>query len=188
MKKMLREVEEKKKNVKSMLSEVEEKEKNVKSMLSEVEEKEKNVKNMLSEVGVKKKEVETLEEKTIKTREDIRELNNTITKDIEALYTRLRREETVTFLKRLVYEPEDKKGNRDDLIEKANKEIEILSKYLPEQLSEEEIDSLINKIFEEVKPESQKDMGKIMNSLMPHIKGKADMSIVNSKIRNKLNS
>ena len=97
----------KERNVKKMLREVEEKKKNVKSMLSEVEEKEKNVKNMLSEVGVKKKEVETLEEKTIKTREDIRELNNTITKDIEALYTRLRREETVTFLKRLVYEPED---------------------------------------------------------------------------------
>lgn len=97
----------KERNVKKMLSEVKEKEKNVKSMLTEVGKKEKKVKNMLSEVGVKKKEVETLEEKTIKTREDIRELNNTITKDIEALYTRLRREETVTFLKRLVYEPMD---------------------------------------------------------------------------------
>lgn len=69
--------------------------------------KEKNMQNLLNKVEEKKKEVETLEEKTIKTREDIRELNNTITKDIEALYARLRREETVTILKRLVYEPMD---------------------------------------------------------------------------------
>lgn len=81
---------------------------------------------------------------------------------------------------------EFKKGNREDLVEKANKEIEILSKYLPEQLSLEEIDKIIEDVFEKVKPESQKDMGKIMNSLIPLIKGKADMSIVNAKIRSKL--
>lgn len=69
--------------------------------------KEKNMQSLLDKVEEKKKEVETLEAKTIKTREDIRELNNTITNDIEALYARLRREETVTFLKRLVDEPED---------------------------------------------------------------------------------
>ena len=48
--------------------------------------------------------------------------------------------------------------------------------------------ALITRVFDEVKPESQKDMGKIMNALMPQIKGKADMAIVNTKIRNKLNS
>ena len=81
---------------------------------------------------------------------------------------------------------EFKKGNRDDLIEKANKEIEILSKYLPTQLSDSEIDKLIDDAFDKVNPQSMKDMGKIMGVLMPLVKGKADMSIVNSKIKERL--
>lgn len=81
---------------------------------------------------------------------------------------------------------EFKKGNRDDLIEKANKEIEILSKYLPAQLSDSEIDKLIDEAFDKVNPQSMKDMGKIMGVLMPLVKGKADMSIVNSKIKERL--
>lgn len=83
---------------------------------------------------------------------------------------------------------EFKKGNREDLIEKANKEIEILSAYLPEQLSSDELNKIISKVFEEVKPLSMKDMGKIMSSLMPLIKGKADMSEVNSIIKEKLDN
>lgn len=83
---------------------------------------------------------------------------------------------------------EFKKGNREDLIEKANKEIEILSAYLPEQLSRDELIKIIDKVFEEVKPLSMKDMGKIMSSLMPLIKGKADMSEVNLIIKEKLNN
>lgn len=82
---------------------------------------------------------------------------------------------------------EFKKGNREDLIEKANKEIEILSKYLPAQLSADELNKIIDDVFDKVKPESQKDMGKIMGTLMPLIKGKADMSEVNSIIKEKLN-
>ncbi len=81
---------------------------------------------------------------------------------------------------------EFKKGNRDDLIEKANKEIEILSKYLPVQLSDSELDELIDDAFDKVNPQSMKDMGKIMGVLMPLVKGKADMSIVNSKIKERL--
>lgn len=81
---------------------------------------------------------------------------------------------------------EFKKGNRDDLIEKANKEIEILSKYLPVQLSDSELDELIDDAFDKVNPQSMKDMGKIMGVLMPLVKGKADMSIVNFKIKERL--
>lgn len=81
---------------------------------------------------------------------------------------------------------EFKKGNRDDLIEKANKEIEILSKYLPAQLSDSELDELIDDAFDKVNPQSMKDMGKIMGVLMSLVKGKADMSIVNSKIKERL--
>ena len=79
------------------------------------------------------------------------------------------------------------KGGRDDLVESTSKEIEILSTYLPEQLTEEEVNNIIEKVFEEVKPESPKDMGKVMKTVTPLVKGKADMGMVSSIIKNKLN-
>ena len=82
---------------------------------------------------------------------------------------------------------EFKKGNRQDLIDGLNKEIELLSKYLPEQLSEEEIRNEIDKVFDKVKPTSIKDMGLIMKELTPIFKGKADMKFVNTIVREKLN-
>ena len=82
---------------------------------------------------------------------------------------------------------EFKKGNRQDLIDGLEKEIKLLSTYLPEQLSEEEIRANIDKVFEEIKPTSMKDMGAIMKALNPIFKGKADMSQVNAIIREKLN-
>lgn len=82
---------------------------------------------------------------------------------------------------------EFKKGNRQDLIDSLNREITVLSEYLPEQLSEEEIRKEIDKVFEEVKPTSMKDMGALMKELTPVLKGKADMGLVNKIIREKLN-
>lgn len=76
--------------------------------------------------------------------------------------------------------------DREDLIEKTQSEIDILMEYMPEQLSEEEIKQIIEEVFAVVKPESQKDMGKIMGMLMPKVKGKADMALVNSIIKEKL--
>ena len=82
---------------------------------------------------------------------------------------------------------EFKKGNRQDLVDGLLKEIELLSKYLPEQLSEEEVRKEIDKAFDKVKPTSMKDMGALMKELTPVLKGKADMSQVNAIIREKLN-
>lgn len=82
---------------------------------------------------------------------------------------------------------EFEKGGRQDLIDKTEEEIKILSKYLPEQLSEEEIVNIINQVFEEVNPSGIKDMGKVMGIVTPKVKGKADMSVVSALIRNKLN-
>ena len=79
------------------------------------------------------------------------------------------------------------KGGRDDLVESTSKEIEILSTYLPEQLTEEEVNNIIDRVFEEVKPEDSKDMGKVMKAVTPLVKGKADMGMVSSIIKNKLN-
>lgn len=83
---------------------------------------------------------------------------------------------------------EFEKGNRQDLIDATNEEINILNKYMPEQLSEEEVNKIIDEIFEEVKPESMRDMGKIMGQANAKLKGRADMSIVSSIIKNKLNN
>lgn len=83
---------------------------------------------------------------------------------------------------------EFEKGNRQDLIDKTKAEIEILNKYLPEQLSEEEIIEIIEKVFTEVNPTGIKDMGKVMGAVTPLVKGKADMGIVSGLIREKLNS
>ena len=81
---------------------------------------------------------------------------------------------------------EFEKANRVELIEQTNKEIEILNRYMPEQLSEEEVLKVIDEVFEEVKPESRKDMGKIMGIINPKLKGKADMSFVSKTIQEKL--
>ena len=83
---------------------------------------------------------------------------------------------------------EFKKGNRQDLVDKLLKEIELLSKYLPKQLTEEEINTEMDKVFDKVKPTSIKDMGLIMKELTPIFKGKADMKTVNEIVRSKLNN
>lgn len=77
-------------------------------------------------------------------------------------------------------------AGRNDLADQNKKELEILSAYMPEQLSLEELNKIIDKVFDEVKPTSVKDMGMIMKSLSPLIKGKADMSLVNSIIKERL--
>lgn len=78
------------------------------------------------------------------------------------------------------------KGNRQDLIDQTNKEIDILNKYLPVQLTEEEIQAIITDVFTKVNPQSQSDMGKIMKEITPLVKGKADMGKVSQLIKAKL--
>lgn len=81
---------------------------------------------------------------------------------------------------------EFKKGGREDLVEKTQSEIDILSEYLPKQLTEEELNEIIDKVFEEVKPESSKDMGKVMKELKPQVNGKADMGLVSKIVKEKI--
>ena len=77
-------------------------------------------------------------------------------------------------------------AGRSDLVEQNKKEIEISNTYMPKQLSEEELTEIIDKVFEEVKPTSQKDMGLIMKNISPLVKGKADMSLVNKLVKERL--
>ena len=80
------------------------------------------------------------------------------------------------------------KAGREDLVEQTQKEIDLLTTYMPEQLSEEEVLKEIDKAFQEVNPSSMKDMGKLMGLLTPTLKGKTDMSMVSKIIREKLNN
>ena len=80
------------------------------------------------------------------------------------------------------------KANRTDLIEQTKKEIEVLNTYMPEQLSEEDINKIIEEAFTKINPTGSKDMGLIMKEVSPKLKGRADMGKVNALIKEKLNN
>lgn len=82
---------------------------------------------------------------------------------------------------------EFEKGGRQDLIDKTSREIDILNKYMPAQMSEEELLRVIDEVFASVNPTGPSDMGKIMSVIAPKVKGKADLGLVNCKIKEKLN-
>lgn len=81
---------------------------------------------------------------------------------------------------------EFEKGNRQDLIDATQKEIDILSKYMPAQLSMDEVEKIIDDAFNKINPTGPSDMGKIMGTVTPLLKGKADMSSVSKIIKEKL--
>ena len=83
---------------------------------------------------------------------------------------------------------EFEKGNREDLISKTNLEIDLLQAFMPKQLSDEEINDILNQAFNKVNPTSAKDMGLIMREVTPLLKGKADMSKVSSLIKERLST
>ena len=75
------------------------------------------------------------------------------------------------------------KGNRPELADREKKEIEILKKYLPEQLSEVQLKKLIEESINKTGAKEIKDMGRIMADLMPKVKGKADNSEISKIIK-----
>ncbi|MUV39593.1 uncharacterized protein JNUCC1_03471 [Lentibacillus sp. JNUCC-1] len=103
----------------------------------------------------------------------------------------LSKEEELTILSRELKQRKDslqefKNAGRDDLVEKLDKEIQILTKYMPEQLSPEELDLMVQQTIEEVNATSPKDMGKVMSAIMPKTKGKADGALVNQLVQKHL--
>jgi uncharacterized protein YqeY len=81
---------------------------------------------------------------------------------------------------------EYKAAGRDDLVEKEQAEIDILSAYLPEQMSEEELKALVQQVIEEVGAGSKADMGKVMSAIMPKVKGRAEGRLVNRMVQEAL--
>ena len=78
---------------------------------------------------------------------------------------------------------EFEKADRQDLAETVAKEIAIISEYLPQQLSEEELKTIVEDTIREVGASSKADMGKVMGALMPKTKGRADGKTVNRLVQ-----
>ena len=75
------------------------------------------------------------------------------------------------------------KGGRQDLVEKEEAELNVLQEFLPEQMSDDDVEALIKKIIADVGATSVKDMGKVMKALMPQITGKADGKAAGEKVK-----
>jgi len=79
-------------------------------------------------------------------------------------------------------------AQRQELVDKETKELEFLSVYLPEQMSEEEITKLVKEAITQTGATSMADMGKLMGALMPKVKGKADGNLVSGIVKKELTS
>jgi len=135
-------------------------------------EKEKRMKNATTEKDLKEEE---LVEKSRLTDEEIIEV---VLSEIKK-----RKEAILGFSAGSVSAPAREKAKIQNLIDKEKEEIKILKKYLPEQLSEEEVRKLAKDVVEKTKAQSMKDIGKVMKKLMPKIKGKADGSLVSKIVK-----
>ncbi len=78
------------------------------------------------------------------------------------------------------------KYNRQDLVDNLTKEVTVLSKYLPEELSESEIIKVLDEIFTELNPTGPESIGAIMKKATEKFAGRADMKLVNTLVREKL--
>lgn len=84
---------------------------------------------------------------------------------------------------------EYKKYGKDDSVKDLEQEIAILEAYLPEEMSQAEIEEVINSVFETVKPTSMKDMGSVMKNVNELLADKnADMSLVSKLVKEKLSN
>ena len=110
------------------------------------------------------------------SKDELKELTETEMQAIVAKEVKKRRESIVDF----------EKGGRPDIVEQLNKEIEILSVYLPEQLTEEEITKMVLEAIAQVGATSLRDMGKVMGSLKEKTAGKADGKLVSDIVKAEL--
>ena len=82
---------------------------------------------------------------------------------------------------------EFKKGSREDLVKLTESEMEILLEYLPKQLSEAEVEEIVKATIKEINATSMKDIGLVMKSVMPKVKGRTDGNMVNRVVKRILN-
>lgn len=82
---------------------------------------------------------------------------------------------------------EFRKGNRQDLVDLTDAEMSILLEYLPKQLTEEEVEQIVREAIDEIGATSLKEIGMIMKTVMPKVKGRADGNMINQAVRKILN-
>ena len=102
-------------------------------------------------------------------------------------------EDVLTVIQREVKQHKDSieqfgKAGRQELVNKETKELEILQKYQPSQMSEEEIREIVVETIKQTEASSVTDMGKVMSALMPRVKGKADGGLVSKIVKEELNN
>ncbi|CAH0347051.1 GatB/YqeY domain-containing protein [Bacillus sp. CECT 9360] len=103
----------------------------------------------------------------------------------------LTEEEELTVLSREVKQRKDslqefENAGRVDLVDKIRTELGYVEAYMPEQLSEEELTTIVKQTIEEVNASSKADIGRVMGALMPKVKGKADGTVVNKLVQQHL--
>ena len=81
-----------------------------------------------------------------------------------------------------------KTAGRDDLVKQESFEIDIIQEFLPQALSEEEVDAIVNQAIEKTGASSIKDMGKVMGLVKPQIIGRADMGEISGRIKSLLST
>lgn len=81
---------------------------------------------------------------------------------------------------------EFEKGGRQDLVDATKKEMAVVAKYMPKQMTSDEVQKVVDETINEVKAESMKDFGKVMGAVMPKVKGKADGKVVNETVKKAL--
>lgn len=103
----------------------------------------------------------------------MRPLNETEVMQVMAALVKQRRDSIEQFAK----------GGRQDLVDKEEAELKVLQSFMPEQMSDEDVEALIKKAIAEVGATSVKDMGKVMKIVMPQITGKADGKAAGEKVK-----
>ena len=134
--------------------------------------------------------IKVMKEKDKETLSVLRMVKGAITLEEIDKKRELKDEEVLSVLTKQVKTRKDsivefEKANREDLKEKTEAEIMILNRYLPKQLTKEEMIEEVNKAFEKVNPTGKQDMGKIMKELSS-LKGRADMAFLNECVKDKL--
>lgn len=103
----------------------------------------------------------------------------------------LTNDDVIAVLRKFIKQKKDdieeyKKFNKDDVVASLSKEVELIESYLPEELSLDDINSGLDEIFNEVKPESIKDMGRLMNAANEKFGVNVDKALVSKLIKERL--
>ena len=81
---------------------------------------------------------------------------------------------------------EFKQAGRDDLVDEVEEELTIVAEYLPEPLSDNEVKEIVQSVIDSVNASGMQDMGKVMGTVMPKVKGRADGNFVSEVVKAKL--